>query len=45
MHINESVEGTDTEMVAKNYISITPIHFDLTDYKTLADLKDWDIPF
>lgn len=45
MHFNESGEGTDTEMVAKNYISITPIHYDLTDYKTLEDLKDWNIPF
>ena len=45
MRFNESVEGTDAEMVAKNYISITPIHYDLTDYKTLEALKDWDISF
>lgn len=45
LRFNESVEGTDTEMVANNYISITPIHYDLTDFKALEELKGWDITF
>jgi 5'-nucleotidase len=45
MRFMESVDGTDTEMVAKNYISITPIHYDLTDFKAMEQLQDWKIPF
>ncbi|SVE22839.1 uncharacterized protein METZ01_LOCUS475693, partial [marine metagenome] len=29
--------------VSNNYISITPIHFDLTSYKTIDELKNWNI--
>ncbi|MBI4389850.1 MAG: 5'/3'-nucleotidase SurE [Nitrospinae bacterium] len=45
MRFDESVKGTDTEMVANNYISITPIHYDLTDFRALEDMKGWDIAF
>jgi len=44
MRFDESEEGTDTEMVSKNFISITPIHFDLTHFRALDDLKNWDWP-
>ncbi|MEC7641534.1 MAG: 5'/3'-nucleotidase SurE [Nitrospinota bacterium] len=43
MVFNEVEKETDFEMISKNYISITPIHYDLTHFKTLEQLKDWDI--
>lgn len=33
----------DDVAVLENYIAITPIQFDLTDYKALENLKDWEI--
>ena len=45
MKFNEVDKGTDCEMVAENYISITPIHFDLTHYQTLETLREWNIDF
>ena len=45
MRLNEVEDGTDCEMVSKNYISITPIHYDLTHFKALEQLKEWDIRF
>ncbi len=35
----------DQKAVEENYISITPIHYDLTDHKTLAKIKDWKLKF
>jgi len=29
--------------VINKYVSVTPIHFDLTDYKTFNELKNWNI--
>ncbi|MFA3782992.1 5'/3'-nucleotidase SurE [Melioribacteraceae bacterium 4301-Me] len=34
---------TDQFAVKNNYVSITPIHFDLTDYKTFNEMKNWNI--
>lgn len=45
MKFEEVEEGTDSEMVSKNYISITPIHYDLTYLKFIDQLKEWDIRF
>lgn len=45
MRLNEVEDGTDCEMVSKNYISITPIHYDLTHFKALERLKEWGIKF
>jgi 5'-nucleotidase len=36
-------EGTDIWAIANNYISITPIHLDLTEYSLLEELKGWEI--
>ena len=36
-------EGTDVGAVAKGYISVTPLHLDMTDYELLSKLQDWDI--
>lgn len=40
---------TDTELdrdqcaVTNNFVSVSPIHFDLTDYKTFEQMKSWNI--
>ena len=39
----ETEEGADCVMIAKKYISVAPIHFDLTHYPSLDKLKDWKI--
>jgi 5'-nucleotidase len=35
---------TDGSVLCKNYISITPIQCDMTDYQAMEHLKNWDIP-
>ncbi len=45
MRFDEVDKETDCEMVSKNHIAITPIHYDLTHYKTIEGLKEWDIQF
>ena len=35
----------DQTAIGENYISITPVHYDLTDYKLLDELKKWNIKF
>ncbi|MBW8059118.1 MAG: 5'/3'-nucleotidase SurE [Solirubrobacterales bacterium] len=37
----EDEEGTDLSAVAQGRISVTPIHFDLTDHGGLARLRKW----
>ncbi len=39
----ESDKDTDQNMVKQNYVAVTPIHFDLTDYKTYEEIKNWNI--
>ena len=36
-------EGTDTAAIANGYISVTPIHFDLTNSRWLDELRRWDL--
>ena len=43
MRFDEVEEGTDCVMVGKNYISVTPIHFDLTHYSSIEVIKDWKL--
>jgi 5'-nucleotidase len=38
---NDGGEGTDFHAVANNYVSISPIHVDLTRHTQLTELKDW----
>jgi len=40
-----SEEDTDVMAIEKGYISITPIHFDLTNYRIINDIKDWGIKY
>jgi len=37
----KDIPGSDLEAVEQNYISITPIHLDLTNYMSLRTLKSW----
>ena len=43
MRFDETEEGVDCVMVAKNYISVTPLHFDLTHHPSIEVIKDWDL--
>ena len=42
VEVDES-EEYDQTAIKKNFVSITPIHFDLTDYKTYLKMKEWNI--
>ncbi len=33
----------DQFAVRQNYVSVTPIHFDLTDYETYETMKEWNL--
>ncbi|HEX7579301.1 MAG TPA: 5'/3'-nucleotidase SurE [Thermoanaerobaculia bacterium] len=37
-HIDTAGDGTDLSAVADGFVSITPLHLDLTDYRALAEL-------
>jgi 5'-nucleotidase len=37
----DMTEGMDTAAVANGYISVTPVHFDLTNQSWLQRLQDW----
>ncbi len=39
---SEDVPGSDLEAVEQNFVSITPIHLDLTNYAALRTLRKWD---
>jgi 5'-nucleotidase len=38
--VNE--EGTDVGALANGYVSITPLQLDLTNYKAMEALKNWE---
>lgn len=42
MNSIEDDEDSDIVALQNNYVSITPIQFDLTDYKFLEELKKWE---
>lgn len=39
--VNESGEGTDFNAVNNGFVSVTPLHTDLTDHSSVAALQDW----
>jgi 5'-nucleotidase len=39
----EDEEGTDLAAVARGKISLTPVHFDLTDRRNMKRLQEWDL--
>ena len=38
----EDLAGTDAALVRKGFVSITPIHLDLTNYRALEPLENWE---
>lgn len=36
-------EGTDFHAVQEGYISVTPLHLDLTNYRLLTEVEQWDL--
>lgn len=40
---NDESEDTDDGAIQKNMVSITPIHYDLTNHRILEELKSWEI--
>lgn len=38
-------EETDFDATEQGMISVTPLHLDLTDYKSIADIKSWNLTF
>lgn len=36
-------EGTDVWALANGYVSVTPVHLDMTDYQTLERIRDWEL--
>lgn len=42
LEVDKEIES-DQAAIKKNYVSITPIHFDLTDYETYKKMKRWNI--
>lgn len=42
MEVDTEIE-TDQVAIRKNYVSISPIHFDLTDYETFDKMKKWNL--
>ena len=43
MNINDTDPDTDQLSIGEGYISVTPIHYDLTDKAQLARMQEWDI--
>jgi len=37
--VDTPADGTDLNAVAEGYVSVTPLHLDLTDYRALADMQ------
>lgn len=42
---NDLEEGTDVAAEEEGYVSITPIHLDLTNHRLLEKLRGWDLRF
>jgi 5'/3'-nucleotidase len=40
----EDEPGSDLSAVARGHVSVTPVHFDLTDRPSLDRLREWDFP-
>ncbi len=38
---SEEIPGSDLKAVEENYISVTPVHLDLTNYASLSALRRW----
>ncbi|HET8654670.1 MAG TPA: 5'/3'-nucleotidase SurE [Longimicrobiaceae bacterium] len=36
-------ESSDFHAVSQGYVSVTPLHLDLTHHRMLSDIRDWDL--
>lgn len=43
MNITDTDPGTDQVAIGEGYISVTPIHYDLTDRDALVEMRGWDV--
>jgi len=43
MKVLDKTNEYDEIAVKENYVSVTPIHYDLTDYEMLEEVKKWNI--
>ncbi len=43
MHVTDTDPDTDQVAIGDGYISVTPIHYDLTDREQLAHMRGWDL--
>jgi 5'-nucleotidase len=43
MNVTDTDLETDQIAIRENYVSVTPIHYDLTDRRMLKDMKQWGI--
>ena len=39
---DEAAAGTDSAAVRAGFVSLTPVHLDLTNYRVMAELKAWE---
>jgi len=39
----EPAEGTDFQAIQEGYVSVSPLHLDLTNYRSFDDLSLWDL--
>ena len=37
----DNIEGTDFHAISNNFVSVTPLHIDLTAYKEMSALSNW----
>jgi len=42
---NEGDKGTDVAAIADHFVSVTPIHMDMTNHRLLETLRGWDLRF
>ncbi len=43
MNVTDTDPETDQIAIREKYVSVTPIHYDLTDRRMLEDMKQWGI--
>jgi 5'/3'-nucleotidase len=43
MKVIDTEEDADQIAVSNNYVSVTPVHYDLTDHAMLSTMKEWEI--
>lgn len=39
--IDDQTEDTDTYLIKQGYVTVTPLHYDLTSFKLIEQVKEW----